>query len=60
MDFVADNGQEIPFGAKGINSLLEHIASGHIKIKKGKFHIRFTLEKKGSNIYAYPAYEVKK
>lgn len=56
MDFKADNGQEIPFGASGISSLMQHIANGNIKIVDGKYHIVFTLEKKGANVYAYPHY----
>lgn len=57
MDFLADNGQEIPFGASGVDGLMTHIANGNIKITaEGKYHVVFTLEKKGSNIYAYPHY----
>lgn len=56
MDFIADNGQEIPFGASGISELMQHIANGNIKIVDDKYHIVFTLEKKGANVYAYPHY----
>lgn len=62
MNFVAQNGQEVPFGPKATDELIsamlnkEVICDEHGNLKHGGGHLklRFKFTKQGESIYAFP------